>query len=185
MWPAFVKANDLDVSKITVVNLDANAMASSLLQGQIDAYASLAFAQNPILQAQGAQPSAILFADYGANTLSEGIIANQKTLIDEPDLVKRFLRASLKGYTYSMDHPDEAIADRQLKAFPAADPKVVLARLDEVLKEIKAGQTRASRSAGRPPRSGTRPSPSSRTTPTSKAPPQQRPTSPTTSCPAQ
>jgi NitT/TauT family transport system substrate-binding protein len=140
MWPAFVKANNLDASKITVVNLDANAMASALLQGQIDAYASLAFAQLPILQAQGAQPTAILFADNGVNTLSEGIIANQKTLTDEPDLVKRFLRASLKGYSYSMDHPDEAIA-AGMKAFPAADPKVVRAHLDEVLKEIKAGQT--------------------------------------------
>jgi NitT/TauT family transport system substrate-binding protein len=140
IWPAFLKANNLDPKSITQVNIDANAMAASLLQGQIDAYLSLAFAQVPIIEAQGAKASEILFADYGANTLSEGIIASDKTIKDEPDLLKRFVRASLKGYAYSMDHPDEAI-QAGMKSHPEADPKVVRAHLDEVLREIRAGQT--------------------------------------------
>lgn len=140
IWPAFLKANNLDPKSITQVNIDANAMAASLLQGQIDAYLSLAFAQVPIIEAQGAKASEILFADNGANTLSEGIIASENTMKNEPDLLKRFLRATLKGYAYSMDHPDEAI-QAGMKSHPEADPKVVRAHLDEVLREIKAGQT--------------------------------------------
>jgi NitT/TauT family transport system substrate-binding protein len=140
IWPAFLKANNLDPKSITQINIDANAMAASLLQGQIDAYLSLAFAQVPIIEAQGAKASEILFADNGANTLSEGIIASDTTIKNDADLLKRFLRATLKGYAYSMDHPDEAI-QAGMKSHPEADPKVVRAHLDEVLREIKAGQT--------------------------------------------
>lgn len=60
--------------------------------------------------------------DYYSPTL----IANDKLLAEDPDIVKAFLRATAKGYQYAIDHPDEA-ADILLEAAPELDPALVKA----------------------------------------------------------
>jgi ABC-type nitrate/sulfonate/bicarbonate transport system substrate-binding protein len=54
------------------------------------------------------------------------IIAGESTIADQGDLVRRFLAATSKGYTYAAEHPDEA-ADILLKYSPESDPDLVRA----------------------------------------------------------
>nr|WP_223068114.1 ABC transporter substrate-binding protein [Paenibacillus caui] len=54
------------------------------------------------------------------------IATNEKTIKEDPDLVKAFMKATSKGYEYAIAHPDEA-ADVLIKAAPDLDPKLVKA----------------------------------------------------------
>lgn len=54
------------------------------------------------------------------------LVTNEKTIKDDPELVKAFMRAVSKGYNYAMDHPDEA-AQILLKAVPELDKDLVVA----------------------------------------------------------
>jgi ABC-type nitrate/sulfonate/bicarbonate transport system substrate-binding protein len=54
------------------------------------------------------------------------LIASDKTIKNNPKLVKAFMTATAQGYNYSIQHPDAA-ANVLLKAAPDLDPKLVKA----------------------------------------------------------
>lgn len=54
------------------------------------------------------------------------IVTNEKTIADDPELVKAFMRATSKGYRYAIEHPEES-AEMLLKAVPDLDKDLVVA----------------------------------------------------------
>ena len=54
------------------------------------------------------------------------IITNEKTLAERPDLIRRFLKATQRGYLDAMEDPQGAV-DSLLKAAPGLDPELLLA----------------------------------------------------------
>ena len=65
-------------------------------------------ANEPVqLAAQGYDLNVILVADY-LDLVSNGIITNEITLRENPDLVERMVSATLKGIQYAVEHPEEA-----------------------------------------------------------------------------
>ena len=65
-------------------------------------------ANEPVqLTAQGYDLDIILVADY-LDLVSNGIITNETTLRENPDLVNRMVSASLKGIQYAVENPEEA-----------------------------------------------------------------------------
>jgi ABC-type nitrate/sulfonate/bicarbonate transport system substrate-binding protein len=54
------------------------------------------------------------------------LVASETTIADRPDLVRSFLTAVSRGYTFAADHPEEA-AEMLLAAAPELDRDVVLA----------------------------------------------------------
>ncbi|SHE13104.1 ABC transporter permease [Chlamydia abortus] len=54
------------------------------------------------------------------------LITNEKTIKEQPELVKAFLAATAKGFQYAMDKPEEA-AKILLKAAPELDEELVMA----------------------------------------------------------
>ena len=59
-------------------------------------------------------------ADFGVKALGVGLMANDDTIKQNPDLVRRFVRASLKGWNEALKNPAEAAAIGK-KYFPLAD----------------------------------------------------------------
>jgi NitT/TauT family transport system substrate-binding protein len=49
-----------------------------------------------------------LFADHGLDLYSNGIGATEKFIKENPEVVKGFVRATLRGYQYSFQHKQEA-----------------------------------------------------------------------------
>ncbi|GIP49997.1 MULTISPECIES: ABC transporter substrate-binding protein [Paenibacillus] len=54
------------------------------------------------------------------------LVTNEKTIKDDPELVKAFMRAVSKGYDYAIAHPEES-AQILLKAVPELDKDLVVA----------------------------------------------------------
>jgi NitT/TauT family transport system substrate-binding protein len=59
---------------------------------------------------EGAKVRALLLSDHGLDLYSNGIGATEAFLKDNPDTVKKFVRATLRGYQYAFKHPAEAAA---------------------------------------------------------------------------
>jgi len=58
--------------------------------------------------------------------VGNGLITNEKTIQDNPELVKKMVRATLKGIQYTEDHPDEAytICEKYVANLSSGDPQL-------------------------------------------------------------
>jgi NitT/TauT family transport system substrate-binding protein len=118
---------------------DANVTLSSIGFTQVESLATdqvqaiVGYAANePIqLRAQGYDVTELRVADF-VNLASNGLVTNEKTLKENPELVRRMVKAFVQGLEYTIAHPDEAyeISKKYVEG---------LANLDEsVQKEILA-----------------------------------------------
>ncbi len=58
----------------------------------------------------GRKTSTLMFKEFGVNTMSQGILAHVETLQKNPDLVRRFLRATQKSWAEAAKNLDAAVA---------------------------------------------------------------------------
>jgi NitT/TauT family transport system substrate-binding protein len=131
MLPLFLKANGLKESDVNLINMPATAMVPALLQGQVDAILGSIDAYQIQLEAQGAELDNFRFADNGVPTVSTSIFASNAYIKDNPDVVKKFIAASLKGWSFAIDNPDKAV--KALKTvFPNMNEKLAAAELNAI-----------------------------------------------------
>jgi len=113
LFPAFAQINNINMSKINVVIMTSALVTPALLGGQID-FSPGTVTLFPLAEASAKQAGKSLgkfvYSDYGLNWYSHSIIATQKMVAENPDLVQRFIRATYKGIAYSIDNPDESIS---------------------------------------------------------------------------
>jgi NitT/TauT family transport system substrate-binding protein len=122
-WPAFVKGAKLGMDQIRVVNVDPAGAGPALVSGKVDAIAGFAQGYVPGIEVQAKKKCRLFwYSDYGAKSVSNGVIVNQETLKD-PELIRAFLRASLRGFLYGRANPDE-LAEVIKKYSPSVDPEV-------------------------------------------------------------
>lgn len=105
-WLALAYASDLDKDAVNLESVGFNQVAT-LTEGQIDA--AVVYATNEPLQLrdQGYDPSTIYVADY-IDLVANGIITNETTIEEQPELVAGMVRASLRGLSDAIDNPDDA-----------------------------------------------------------------------------
>ena len=131
MLPLFLKANNLKESDLTLMNMPPTAMVPSLLQGQVDAILGSMDAYQIQLEAQGAKLDNFRFADYGVPTVSTSIFANDAYIKENPEIVKKFIAASLKGWSFAIDHPDKTVKDIKT-VFPDVNEKIAAEELTAI-----------------------------------------------------
>jgi len=148
MFPAFIRANQIDRSKISEVVVDATSFLPMLLSKQVDAVLEQSVHQGRFQKAaeEGGQKvtvMAMLYSDFGLETYGNVILTHNDLIEKEPQMVKNFVQASLKGLAYSFDHPEEAIA-----VISKANPQVTKERALEELIAMRATWTDAMLKAG-------------------------------------
>src|SRR5437016_4708337 len=128
MLPLLLKSNNLKESDITMIDMPVRSMVPALLQGQVDAVLGSIDAYQIQAEAQGAQLDVYRFADYGVPTVSTSIFASDSYLKENPEVVKKFIAASLKGWSFALDNPQKAIKDVKT-VFPETNEKLATAEL--------------------------------------------------------
>jgi NitT/TauT family transport system substrate-binding protein len=128
MLPLFLKANNLKETDVNLINMPATSMVPALLQGQVDAILGSIDAYQIQAEAQGAQLDNFRFADYGVPTVSTSIFANDTFIKENPDLIRKFIAASLKGWSFALDNPEKAVKDLK-SVFPEMNEKLATAEL--------------------------------------------------------
>jgi ABC-type nitrate/sulfonate/bicarbonate transport system substrate-binding protein len=56
----------------------------------------------------GHDVTTIFPSDYGVGGYEGLVLAGKRTIKEHPDVVRRFVQASQKGWRYAVEHPDEA-----------------------------------------------------------------------------
>ena len=136
-WPIFVKANDIDASKVTVVSVGFPVREPMLASGEVDAITGFSFSSYINLKDRGVPANDItvlLMADYGVNLYGNTIIVNPKFAAEKPEAVKGFIRAFLKGLKDTVANPATAV-DSVIKRNDVAKKEVELERLQIALKD--------------------------------------------------
>ena len=110
-WPAFVNGCKLDASKIRVVNMDPAGSPPALINNQVQAIAGFAQGYVPSVEIRGKKDTRVLwYSDCGVDVVSNGIIVHDDLIKEDPKLIRDFVAASLRGFLYGRQHPDEAAA---------------------------------------------------------------------------
>lgn len=128
MLPLFWKSNNLKESDITMIDLPVASMVPALLQGQVDAVLGSIDAYQIQAESQGAQLDVYRFADYGVPTVSTSIFASNQFIKDNPEVLRKFIAASLKGWSFAIDNPAQSIKDLK-QVFPEMNEKLATQEL--------------------------------------------------------
>jgi NitT/TauT family transport system substrate-binding protein len=91
-----------------------------LLAGKVDAMLGYTEDQPVTVELRGEQVNRIALSDHGIDLYSTNIIVNEAYLKTHPEVVRRFLKASLEGWVYAVEHPQEAV-DAYAASRPESD----------------------------------------------------------------
>ena len=125
---AVCKANSVDCAKIGMVQVDPAAKVVMVLEKKADALLGGADDQYFLIKYKGANPAAMRYADWGANIVGMTILTSGETIKKNPDLVRRFVRASVKSWEETKKNPGAAV-DAALKAKPDLNRQSTLDQL--------------------------------------------------------
>ena len=125
---AVCKANNVDCGKITMIQVDPAAKVVTVLEKKADALLGGADDQYFLIKYKGATPAAMRYADFGGNIVGMTIMTTGETLKKNPDLVKRFVRATVQSWEETKKNPGAAV-DAALKAKPDLNRQSTLDQL--------------------------------------------------------
>lgn len=109
LFPAYAKAAGIDESKVKWVAAESSALPSILASKRADAIGQFTVGA-PLLAAATAPEGvrALAYKDVGLSYYGNGIIATEKTIAEDPKLVRAFVRATIKGMKEAFAKPEEA-----------------------------------------------------------------------------
>jgi NitT/TauT family transport system substrate-binding protein len=130
-WPLFAQLNHVDVGKVTVLNVAVPVREPMLASGEVDAITGSTFVSYVDLKQRGVPVDDIdvmLMADYGLELYGGAVLVNAKFASENPEAVRGFLRAFLKGLKDTVKNPAAAV-DSVLKRSEGAKKEIELERL--------------------------------------------------------
>jgi NitT/TauT family transport system substrate-binding protein len=102
------------VDPASIVEVPQTESMLPFLQGEVSVEAATFFnqlPQLPQLRGQGLTDLVVFDpADHGVVFPRDVIIASERMVVDRPDVVRRFLRAGLRGWKQAIAHQGEAVA---------------------------------------------------------------------------
>jgi NitT/TauT family transport system substrate-binding protein len=133
----FAKINEVALSNVTTVQLPADQLEAQFAAREIDVLPVLTYEALPGLEKRlGVKLNVLKVADFELVLLDQGFFVNQEFTKQQPETVRKLLRASAKGYADTLKDPVAAL-EIASKYLPEADPEVLGAQLRAAL---QAGQ---------------------------------------------
>jgi NitT/TauT family transport system substrate-binding protein len=135
IWAAFMEMNKVDSKTLKVVNIDPASRVPMLAAGKVQAIDLFIMSEPAIRRAvPNAKPVCLFAGDYGLDIYANSIGVTEDFLTKNPDVVKKFVRAALKGWKDALADPEEA-ARIQIQYVKALDPQIIKEEL-EILKRL-------------------------------------------------
>jgi NitT/TauT family transport system substrate-binding protein len=132
---AFMEMNGVDSKTLKVVNIDGAARVPMLAARKVASIDQFIMSEPAIRRAvTDAKPKCLFLGDYGLDIYSNSIGTTEEYLTKNPDVVKKFVRAALRGWQYALAHPQEA-AQIELQYVKALNPDIIAEELD-ILKRV-------------------------------------------------
>ena len=133
--PAWLEMNGKPRDFIRLLRMDPAVVDASLVEGKIDLAECWKASNLATIMKQadaaGVKIGWIEYSDYGMNAYGSGIATTDERIAKNPDLVRRFVNATYRGYQFAIERPDAA-ADIMVKMFPTVDRNVALQQIREI-----------------------------------------------------
>lgn len=136
-WPIFKAVTKVDDSKMTFENVGFPVREPMLAQGQVDAIFGFSFSSAINLMSRGTPAEdvvVLLMADYGLELYGNALMVSDKFAKENPEAIKKFIRAVLKGVKDTAKDPASAV-DSVIKRNDVAKKETELARLKMALEQ--------------------------------------------------
>lgn len=92
------------------IELVVSGSSELLISGEVDAKTGFAVNEPVAIELAGHPTNIILPGDYGIRTYAEVIFTTRDYLEANPETVRAFVAATVKGYEYAYANPDETVA---------------------------------------------------------------------------
>lgn len=132
--PAWLEENKLPRDYLRLVQMDPSVVDLSLIQGRIDLAECWRGSNRAVIQKDARQAKltvrAIEYADYGLDIYGNGIVTSDELIRKDPEMVRKFVQATYKGYDYLVAHPKETV-EIIATQYPMLDRDVLLQQVSE------------------------------------------------------
>ena len=111
-FPIVLKNAGLSESDVNITSVPDGALVSSYLQGSGGAVAILGGLDDKPAEIKangGAQPIAFPYSDFGVNQVGYCIATHNDTIKNNPDLARRFIKATMEAYAKAEKDPESAV----------------------------------------------------------------------------
>lgn len=103
-----LEAANLSEADVKLASIGFTQVAA-ITEGTVDAAVDYAV-NGPVVLAQANVATTQIKLDNYLQIPANGLVTNEKTLQEQPELVAKMVRATRKAVQYTLDHPDEAFA---------------------------------------------------------------------------
>lgn len=134
---AMMKRLDLDQSQVELLPYSYDNAA--FFNGEADITIGYATGSLIRIRQAGYNVNLIWPSDYGIHLYADTLFTTDQLIAQNPDLVTRFLRATLRGWREAIENPEEAVT-ATLKYAREADPQVQTEMMHASLPLIHTGQ---------------------------------------------
>ncbi|MBN9455475.1 MAG: ABC transporter substrate-binding protein [Bosea sp.] len=134
---AILASNQIDKSKVDIINIDPGAFVGALLEKKVDAILGGADFHSIQIRERGFKVRDIFYRDVGVPTVGLSIIARDDRIKANAELYRKFVETSLQGWDAARKNPDAA-ADAVVAQFPSVKKAQVLAQFEVVNKLLCA-----------------------------------------------
>ncbi len=140
-WRAYLQANGLQESDVNAQEIGFT-QAAAVQQGKVDAAVGYVVNEPIVLTQNGFKVTTVNIGEQ-VNMVANGLMTNEKTIKDNPALVKGMVKAMLRGIDDTIKNPDEAmkVTAKFVEGFKTDDvtQKAVLAATIDTMKGAKLG----------------------------------------------
>ncbi len=110
-FPGWLEANGLSEDDVKVVNVDPAGKLAALMEGKADAIMGFFHDQGPTIENESSdEVDALMYSDWGMNLLGTGLVVHEKTIEEDPEMLRGFVRATVKSWEAAAKSPEEAAA---------------------------------------------------------------------------
>jgi len=104
---AMLKEEGVDEQSVNIVPFPFNVQ--SFVEGKVDVSAAYVYDHPYQARKLGAEVELIDPADYGINFYSDCLFVRSDLIESDPELVERFVHATLRGWEYALRHQEDAV----------------------------------------------------------------------------
>lgn len=107
LFRAMLKKNGVNIEDVNIVPVKYNL--ALLLEKEVDVYEGYLTDQPISVELAGYETYILNPSDYDIYFYGDTLFTTEKVIQENPDLVKRFTRATIRGWQFAYDNPEKAV----------------------------------------------------------------------------
>jgi len=106
-----IAMKQIGIDRKKIIETPQGFDASELLAGKVDIATGFITNEPYQVKKAGKEATTFLLADYGASFYNDVIVTTEDMIASNPTLVHNFLEATIKGWKYAIEKPEEAVSE--------------------------------------------------------------------------